>query len=159
MIECNLDPATIEACWSNEDVEDLWYEPEPRDTDLEQMREIVTRLTPRMQEVYILRFQMGKVQKDIAEVIGVSQAAIHKIINEIVERIKLVKDIPHTELITGLPPMIQEYIKTGSYAETGRRLGLSRFAVYKYVTKFRNGANADVKELLDYVREMPSLIF
>lgn len=152
-----MDPYLIESCWSNEDVEDLWYEPEPRDEDLERMREIVKRLTPRQQEVYALRFQMGKVQQDIAEIIGVHQSRVHRIINEIVERIKLFKDIPHTELIPGLPEVVQIYIETGSYAETGRRLGMSRFTVFGRVTRFQKTASDEVKELLNYIHKMPSV--
>jgi len=183
----NIDPQVLSGRFSNDDI----LEPLPgmdedwRDVHLDKIKLVIDRLPDREADLVRLYFFMSKKQTDIAEIFGITQAAVSYRLKRALDRLRFLVELPdatkddiYEDLLTVLPTTLDAKIFSEMYvstcqSEVAEILGISQGRVrHRYIANLsrlghvfvdrayswvqrNDGSTFEVKEIREYLDNIP----
>jgi len=153
MRELLLPPETIEMCWSNEDVEDLWDEPDFREDEIDVLRNMTKNLSKADQKLYNLFYLDRLTQQEIATKLNITQPTVSFRIAALEKSLHFIANLPSIDKTTIrrnvkklIPPRtkyVTLYLKYPNQATVATKCGVSNSNISKQLTAVIRDENLD----------------
>lgn len=170
MTEVLMCPHIMSSMFSNEDIEDLYVEADPREDEMKILRELKDRLPEKYRNVYELLYIRGLSQTNAAIVLEITQPSVSYYNTKIIELLKWYKDYPQLD-----EKLIEDNIKKLSKRDTqifklllehhrckivSQKVGVCYEHVLRVISANRksNKFDKEFDDLIGYIKAIPRIL-